>query len=127
MKILSFLIVIIASAASFAQNLDCSNFKTGHFRYLDKDYADLLTIRTDTTQIDIYTETSDFKATSRLKWLTNCRYEFEYYKVSDANFDALIGTKYTVEITEIKGDTIVCHKVVNNKFQDRMLLIKIKE
>ncbi|MEM5564846.1 hypothetical protein WNY78_07005 [Psychroserpens sp. AS72] len=127
MKILSFLIVILASATSFAQHLDCSNFKSGHFRYLNKDYADLLTIRTDTTQIDVYSETSDFKATSHLKWLSDCRYKFEYYKVNDPRFKSIIGTTYTVEITEIKADTIVCHKVVNEKLQDSMLMFKIKD
>ncbi|WP_040281939.1 hypothetical protein [Psychroserpens damuponensis] len=126
MKFLSFLIVILASATSFAQHLDCSKFKTGQFRYLDKDYADLLTIRTDSTQIDSY-KTSTFKATSHVKWLTNCRYEFEYYKVSDAKFKPLIGTKYIVEITKINGDTIVCQKVINDALQDSMLLVKLKE
>nr|WP_321223502.1 hypothetical protein [uncultured Psychroserpens sp.] len=127
MKILSLLIVILASANSFAQNIDCSSFKTGHFKYLDKSYADLLTIRTDSSQIDTYSETSNFEATSRLKWLSNCRYEFEYYKVNDAKFQPLIGTKYTIQITAIKGDTIVCRKVVNNKLQVSMQMVKIKD
>lgn len=127
MKILSLLIVILASAPSLAQHLDCSKFKTGHFRYFDEDYADLLTIRTDSTQIDVYIETSDLEVTSRLKWLSNCRYEFEYYKVNDARFESLIGTKYTIAITEIKGDTITCQKVVGDKLHDKALMFKVKD
>lgn len=127
MKRILILILLSYSTFSYAQNLDCSKFKTGHFKYFEGDYADLLTVRTDTTQIDSYVKTSDLKATSRLKWLSDCQYEFEYYKVNDPRFESIIGTKYTVEITEINGDTIVCQKLVNGKLSQPQRMIKIKD
>ena len=94
---------------------------------MNEDYADLLTIRTDSTQTDSYTESSNFEATSRISWLSDCRYAFEYYKVNDARFESLVGTKYTVQITKVKGDTITCQKVVGEKLQEKMLMLKLKD
>lgn len=127
LKISALLIVLLASATSFTQNLDCSKFKTGHFRYLNEDYADLLTIRTDSSQIDSYSDSSNFQATSHISWSLDCRYTFEYYKVNDVKFESLVGTKYTVQITRIKGDTITCQKVIGDTLHEKMLMLKVKD
>ncbi|WP_299335069.1 hypothetical protein [uncultured Psychroserpens sp.] len=119
--------ILLCSVWCYAQDTDCSKFRTGQFRYLDKDYKDLMTIRTDSTQIDSYPAPMNFQGTSRVKWLSDCSYEFEYYKFNDPKYESLLGTKYTIKIVEIKGDTIVCQKVVNGQLTQRQEMIKIKD
>ena len=125
----SFLILILLfiSATSYAQDLDCSKFRTGYYRYANQDYADLLTVRTDSIQTDSYPAPMNFIATSRVKWLSDCTYEFEYFKVNDEKFNSLIGTTYAIEIIAIKGDTITCQKVESSKLKTTMDMIKVKD
>jgi hypothetical protein len=121
------LIVLFISATSYAQDLDCSKFRTGHYRYVDQDYAELLTVRTDSIQTDSYPAPMNFIATSRVKWLSDCTYEFEYFKFNDEKFSSLIGTKYVIEIIAIKGDTISCQKADDIKFKTAMDMVKVKD
>ncbi|MEH6535977.1 MAG: hypothetical protein V7719_06265 [Psychroserpens sp.] len=56
----------------------------------------------------MYPPLMEMTATSLLIGLSNCKYEFEYYKVNDAKFEDKIGIKYIIEVKEGKGDTIRC-------------------
>lgn len=92
---------------SFVQEKDCADFKNGKFTYSDPEYADLITERNDSLQIDSYLNMG-WKLTSRINWLTDCKYEIEYIKVNDPKMESLIGIKYVIEIIEINGDKILC-------------------
>lgn len=121
--------MLLSSTQFYAQDLDCSKFRTGTFKYYSSDFTELLTIRpNDSTQIDTYPAPMAMKATSHVKWLSDCKYEFEYYKVDNDKFKALIGIKYTIEILKVRGDTITCANLDgNSKPVTSMDLIKIKD
>ncbi|MDG5491980.1 hypothetical protein [Psychroserpens sp. SPM9] len=121
------LIAVLSTTYTYSQKLDCSRFKTGHFRYVDSDYQGVFTIRRDSIQIDSIPEMRHMKVTSRVKWIDDCTYEFTYFKVSDSIMSSLIGTSYKIQITEIKGDTILCKKLVNGKFSQQQKMIKVKD
>ena len=101
------IILLLLTLNSFGQEKDCSNFKIGEFTYSDPDYADLITIRTDSFQTDRYPEMG-WEMISKVKWLTKCKYEIEYIKVNKPMLESIIGTKYVIEIIEIKENKILC-------------------
>jgi len=100
-------IILLLTLTSFGQEKDCSNFKIGEFTYSDSDYADLITIRTDSLQTDRYPEMG-WELISKVKWLTKCKYEIEYVKVNKPILESIIGTKYVIEIIEINENKILC-------------------
>ncbi len=110
---------------TYAQDSNCAKFKTGTFKFNSFEFEGVRTIRRDSIQIDSFPEPINLKVISRVNWLSDCTYEFEYKEVSDTNSAHLIGTKYTIEIIEIKGDTIVCQRV-DGKFKTKEEMIKIK-
>ncbi|NQY31117.1 MAG: hypothetical protein HRT69_16830 [Flavobacteriaceae bacterium] len=105
-KTISIFILLLA-LNSFSQEKKCSDFKVGKFTYSDPDYADLITIRTDSLQIDSYPKMG-WEMTSRIEWLTDCKYEIVYIKVNDPKMESLIGIKYVIEIIEIDNNKIMC-------------------
>jgi len=101
------IILLLLTFGLFAQEKKCSDFKIGKFTYSDPDYSDLITVRTDSLQTDSYPKMG-WEMTSRVKWLTDCKYEMEYIKVNDPKMESLIGIKYVIEIIEIKENKILC-------------------
>jgi hypothetical protein len=101
------IILLLLTFGLFAQEKKCSDFKIGNFTYSDPDYSDLITVRTDSLQTDSYPKMG-WEMTSRVKWLTDCKYEMEYIKVNDPKMESLIGIKYVIEIIEIKENKILC-------------------
>jgi len=99
--------ILLLTLSSFAQEKNCSDFKVGKFTYSDPDYADLITVRTDSLQTDSYPKMG-WEMTSSVEWLTDCKYELEYIKANDSKMESLIGTKYVIEIIEINGNVILC-------------------
>ena len=99
--------ILLLTLNSFSQEKKCSDFKVGKFTYSDPDYADLITIRTDSLQIDSYPKMG-WEMTSRIEWLTDCKYEIEYIKVNDPKMESLIGIIYVIEIIEIDDNKIIC-------------------
>ena len=45
--------------------------------------------------------------TSRVEWLTDCKYEIVYTKVNDPKMKSLIGIKYVIEIIGIDNNKIM--------------------
>jgi len=107
MKTIIIFALLPPTLSSFAQEKECANFKTGTFKYTDADYADLITKRNDSIQVDSYPN-ANFEMTSKITWLTDCRYEIEYIIVNDASLEPIIGMKYVIEIMEIDDSKIIC-------------------
>jgi len=64
-------IILLLTLTSFGQEKDCSNFKIGEFTYSDSDYADLITIRTDSLQTDRYPELNCVKYQIKIQYFYN--------------------------------------------------------
>ena len=45
--------------------------------------------------------------TSRVEWLTDCKYEIVYTKVNEPEIESLIGIKYVIEIIGIDDNKIM--------------------
>ena len=105
-----FIVLFLITTIAFSQELNCSDFKNGTFTYTDPDYADLLTTRTDSIQIDTYPKL-DLEMTSTVTWLSDCKYQMVYTKVNDPKMEAIIGIKYVIEIIEINDNKIICQTV----------------
>jgi hypothetical protein len=107
MKQTIFLSFLLLTLSSFAQEKNCSDFKVGEFTYTDPDYADLVTVRTDSLQTDSYPEMG-WEMTSSIRWISDCKYEIEYIDVNDSKLESIIGVKYVIEIIEINENKILC-------------------
>jgi hypothetical protein len=126
MRQISILILILLTFNCKAQENTCAEFKTGRFTYSDPDYADLITIRNDSIQIDTYPY-ADFETTSRIKWLSACTYEMEYLAVSNPLMNQLIGTKIIIEIIHVEDNKIRCRTVSDGvEVEKEMIKTKLK-
>ncbi|RRO14025.1 DNA topoisomerase IV [Flavobacteriaceae bacterium 14752] len=68
------LILIIALTSCYSPNRDCSNFKTGKFKYealVNGKLEKTIFIRNDSTQIEIYRTKTD---TSKIRWINDCEF-----------------------------------------------------
>jgi len=115
------IIFLLLTFGLFAQEKQCSDFKFGKFTYSDPDYSDLITVRTDSLQTDSYPKMG-WEMTSRIKWLTDCKYEMEYIKVNDPKMESLIGIKYVIEIIEIKENKIMCRTESDGIIVDKEMI-----
>lgn len=107
MQKIIFIVLFIITSSCFSQELNCSAFKNGTFTYTHPDYADLLTIRKDSIQIDTYPKLN-LEMTSTVTWLSDCKYQMVYTKVNDPKMEPIIGVKYVIEIIEINDNKIMC-------------------
>lgn len=107
-KILSILILFM-SLSSCSQEIKCSEFRTGEFRYLNENFPEKI-IRTELSQIETNPETGVVIHTS-IKWTSKCNYVMTYEKILNYSEDVnhMIGEKIYVEILETKGNKIKVH------------------
>jgi hypothetical protein len=104
MKKLISIIILVLTFSSCAQEIKCSNFKIGTFKYSDPLYADLKVIRTDSTQMEINT-ISGLEMHGSIKWINECNYVLTITKVLNADLENVIGKTIEVEIIETKSDS----------------------
>lgn len=107
MKQVLSIIFLLLTFVSYSQEKKCSDFKTGKFIHTDPDFKDLVTIRTDSIQREFYPKTG-WEMIAKIKWLSDCKYEMEYIKANKDILQAIIGTKYVIEIIEINDNRIKC-------------------
>ncbi|MEC3908432.1 hypothetical protein VOI54_15485 [Tamlana sp. 2201CG12-4] len=103
MKKLIFILLITLSSGSFAQNKSCHNFHTGQFEYTSPKYAEWQVTRTDTTQIETSSK-SGLEIYSVISWQSDCEYTLTCSKVSNPDFQKLVGKVFNVTITKTFGD-----------------------
>jgi hypothetical protein len=104
-----FLISILISLNSCSQEKNCTDFKIGEFKYVDKNLPELIT-RTETTQIETNLETGIIIESS-IKWTSECSYILTYEKIRNYQEDVsyMIGQKIYVDILETNGNRIKVH------------------
>ena len=107
MRAIFYIIIFLFCFNSYAQEKQCEEFKVGKFTYSDPDYAELVTTRNDSIQTDSFHEIG-LEMTSKVTWLSDCKYEIEYIEVNDSILESLIGMKYIIEIIKIDNNKIIC-------------------
>jgi hypothetical protein len=127
MKYVLFYIIFFFFYICFGQESKCSDFRNGTFEYLDlnENAPKAISIRYDSLQIDSYPE-KKLKFTSKLRWLTECRYELECISVNDSLMKNQIGEKVIVQIIKIDGNKAFCHYELEEGIIREFVIIKIK-
>ncbi len=98
---------LVASTFGFSQNLDCSDFRTGEFRYTDPNFSDVIVIRTEKLQIERFQETGE-EVHLYIDWISECEYTLTFKKVLNANSEMatknMTGKELPVKILKIEGN-----------------------
>ena len=80
-------------------NADCEkDFRIGQFRYLNPEYKDVIIKRRKNKQIE---KTKDLKLVYEIEWISPCNYVLTYTKVSEPEYEYLIGQKIDVKIIDV--------------------------
>jgi len=109
MKYKTAIIILIFTCTSYAQQLNCLDFKTGTFEYADKNMPDKI-VRTDSLQVET-NHIDGIEIYTSIKWTSDCKYVLTYEKILNYSKDSskIIGQKIYVEIIEINGNRIKVH------------------
>lgn len=118
--------ICLCCSLLYSQQMNCSKFHSGQFKFVDYEFSNYYSTRMDSIQIDSIGSPLHMKVTSRIKWLTSCKYEVEYIAVSDSLMNDILRTKMVIEIKEIDGDTITCQRVDNN-YLTLQKMVKLKD
>ena len=107
-NVLTFLMLLLTLAV-FAQDKNCSDFKTGEFKYVGLHMPEKI-IRTATMQVETNPNTNIVVKTA-IEWTSDCEYILTYREILNYQNDAsdFIGEKIYCEIIEIHGDRIKVH------------------
>ena len=104
---------------------DCSNFKTGTFKYENPYYKDWIIIRNDSIQIE-YNTNDNSKIIGHIEWTSDCTYQFTYHQVDDTYTNSIIGTKLKVNIIESSNNSYK-YQTYLNKLKDEYWITKISD
>lgn len=120
---LLFFCLVIWSCA--AQKNDCSDFKTGKFKYADKSMQAWSIVRTDTSQIETNKE-SGVIIKSTIEWTTNCSYILTYDEVINSPVKDIIGKKIEVDILNVSDSTYIA-RAISDVIDNEVEIIKINQ
>lgn len=125
MKLGFTLLMVLMLNSCYAQEKNCSYFRTGTFSYADKEIPYRI-VRNESIQIETNTDTGDELHTS-IEWKSDCEYILTYIKIKypkrDMNY--LLGTKIFVKILETNENLMKVH-VKSNVLDNEYEFIKIK-
>lgn len=124
MKQLLLLILMLTGFTGFAQNADCSDFRTGKFKYEDPSYGIIAVKRTK----DYHIEVIDRKVAiqSSIQWVSNCKFILTHIKVTGVDMPELIGKKLYVEILETDYDSYTCRVTDETGFGQKLQVVKVE-
>ena len=108
------ILLFFISLFSCSQEKNCSDFKTGTFKYVDGNHPDWIIVRNDSIQVE-KEEKTNIELQGRLKWKSDCEYSLTYTKISDTSNRELIGKKINVTIINIADDIIEYEAEMNDK------------
>lgn len=125
MKLGFTLLMVLLLNSCYAQEKNCSYFRTGTFSYADKEMPYRI-VRNESVQIETNTDTGDELHTS-IEWKSDCEYILTYIKIKypkrDMNY--LLGTKIFVKILETNENLMKVH-VKSNVLDNEYEFIKIE-
>ncbi|MBC3759933.1 hypothetical protein H7U19_16085 [Hyunsoonleella sp. SJ7] len=113
------------SLTTFGQEAQCSNFKTGSFKYASPLYADWSISRTDSTQIETNSKTG-LVIHSRVQWLSDCSFTLTCLKVSQKDLQHAVGKIFQINITATSERTYTCISKRNEVQKEDMELQVLK-
>lgn len=100
---------LISSSIAFSQDLDCTDFRTGEFRYTDPNLSGIIVIRTEKLQIERYEETGE-EVHLYIDWISECEYILTYKKIINPSTKRLkknmTGKEMPVKILKIEGNVM---------------------
>lgn len=99
-----FLISIIFSCS---QQKNCSNFRTGTYKYSDPHYAGIVITRNDSIQIERDT-VNNTEIVGAVEWVSDCRYILTYKDAVNLPLDKILGAQIDVNITETSYNSYKC-------------------
>lgn len=120
-----FFLFLTVFVLSCSEPSNCSDFKTGEFRYVIKERPEKI-IRTTSTQTEINTVTRTVVKSS-IKWTSDCNYQLQYLDILNYDKDTsdIIETIIYCEILETYGDTIKV-RAKSERIDDILDFVKIK-
>lgn len=124
MKKLLFIFLILSFCNLFSQQENCSEFKTGKFKYLDSKLNDWVIFRTDSLQTESDPE-SGIIIISSINWITECHYILTYKEIHNYPGEDIVGETIDVKITSINNNIYTCH-VVSDVADNYIKIYKIE-
>ena len=98
---------LISCTYGFSQDLDCTDFRTGEFRYTDPNLSGVIVIRTEKLQIERYEETGE-EMHLYIDWISECEYTLTIKKIVNPNPKRpktnMTGKELPVKILKIEGN-----------------------
>ncbi|GAA4896341.1 hypothetical protein GCM10023311_21310 [Flaviramulus aquimarinus] len=107
MRKLVLILFSILALSSYCQDKNCSEFKTGEFEYSNSNYSEWKINRTDSIQIEISTK-NQIEIQSSIEWKSDCEFILTCRKVSNPNFEHLIGKIFKYKIIKTFDDRYIC-------------------
>jgi len=101
------LLLLASCSVSFAQDLKCSDFKTGRFRYAD---SSTVITRTETHQTEVNPD-KGYEIYGYIDWISECEYVLTWGKKTYVNPPKtkernMAGEEIHVKIIKIEGNTM---------------------
>lgn len=121
-KLASILFFLIAFT-SYGRTTNCSQFKTGIFKYANPIYTEWQISRTDSTQVEI-SSISGIEVYSSVVWKSDCEFVLTCNKVKNADSETLLGKIVTVKIIKTTNNSYTCNSK-SNDFDLELEMIKI--
>lgn len=91
------LLLLLSFFSCKTQQKDCSQFKTGTFKYADSKQQEITLTRNDSIQIEKNNATGD-EYIGSIKWLSNCMFTLTYTHVNNPDYKSVIGTTFNIDI-----------------------------
>ena len=104
--LLAGLLLFVTGCESSKKYKDCEDYKTGVFKYNDKQFEDWEVTRTKTTQTEI-NENLGVAVVSKVKWLSDCEYLLILDKTKSSDIYASMADTLRVEFKEIKDHSVI--------------------
>lgn len=109
-----FALFLFSSTFGFSQNLDCSDFRTGEFRYTDPNFSEVIVIRTEKLQIERFENTGE-EAHLYIDWISDCEYTLTFKKAVNPSLERskenITGKEFKVKILKIEGNIMTFNSI----------------
>ena len=105
MKHLLLIAIFFTGFATFAQN--CTDFKTGTFKYTAAEMKGITIVRTATSQAETQDKTGA-TVSGPIEWISDCEYVMTCKKVTLKDMEHMLNKQIKVKITKTDGKKYTC-------------------
>ena len=100
--------------SSCTKKIECSNFKTGTFKFAGKKNSDIRIFRTEDSHIEV-SEKYNYRDEYSVKWLDECTYVVTLKKTDNDDTSLKIGDSLTWSIIETNGNNFIVEGEINGE------------